>query len=74
MYVCMYGWMDVWKCMYMNVGREVGRYMVEVDILRSTYIHTHTYIQASWCYNAMIHPLLKMSIRGVVWDQGEQDV
>lgn len=31
-------------------------------------------LQASWCYNAMIHPLLSMVIKGVVWSQGEQDI
>lgn len=26
------------------------------------------------CFNALIHPLRLMALRGVVWDQGEQDV
>lgn len=29
-------------------------------------------LQASWCFNAMISPLLPMSLKGVVWSQGEQ--
>ena len=35
---------------------------------------TEWHPEPATCFNALVHPLRLMALRGVVWDQGEQDV
>lgn len=49
------------------------RYKVSVDNNDYDYKNVWRNDYPSLCYNAMLHPLLKYSIAGVLWYQGEQN-